>query len=301
MKIASKYIFPLITIILINSICQSKVIPKFDQQAAFVYLQKQCQFGARVPGTEAHRKCKDYIVETLKRYSDRVTLQTFQAALRPGGDPITCYNIIANFNFNKSKRMMLCAHWDTRPWADMDPNPANHNNPVPGASDGASGVAVLLQIARIIHASPAKYGVDIILFDAEDFGIYGRNDSWALGSKKFAQNLSKKYRPEFAILLDLIGDADQQLFMEKNSYQYAKDIVDRVWNKAQQMGIVEFIPEVKHDVYDDHMNLLQVGIRCIDIIDFDYLYWHTIDDTPDKCSPKSLGNVGKVLIQLLYE
>ena len=113
--------------------------------------------------------------------------------------------------------------------------------------------------------------------------------------------MSSQYRPEYGILLDMIGDADQQLFIERNSNQYAREIVDRVWNKAQDLGIPEFIPEVKHDVYDDHINLLQAGIQCIDIIDFDYPYWHTTGDTPEKCSPNSLGNVGKVLVELLYE
>jgi len=162
-------------------------------------------------------------------------------------------------------------------------------------------VAVLLEIARIIDITPPKFGVDIAFFDAEDFGVYGQNDTWALGSKQFAQNIVKSYHPEFGILLDLIGDADQQLYIEQNSYQYARKIVDRVWNIAEQMDIPEFIPEVKFDVYDDHLNLLEIGIPAIDIIDFDYKYWHTVEDTPDKCSPQSLGNVGKVLLRVLYD
>jgi len=291
----------ILVIIPIFSSCQSQVIPDFNQDAAFNHLEQQCNFGARVPGTDAHKKCRDYLVETLRKYSNQVTTQLFQVTIKPGENPVTCYNIIANFHPNKPRRILLCAHWDTRPWADQDPNPANHNKPVMGASDGASGVAVLLEIARIIYILPPKYGIDIVLFDAEDFGSYGRNDSWALGSKQFAKTLSKRYRPEFGILLDLIGDADQQLFIEKNSYQYARNIVDRIWNKAQDMGISEFIPEVKHDVYDDHLNLLEIGIQCVDIIDFDYPYWHTVEDTPNKCSAQSLGNVGRVVIELLYE
>jgi len=289
------------TVTLFFSSCHSQVIPEFNQNNAYNFLKKQCDFGARVPGTEAHKKCKNYLVETLRKYTRQVTEQPFQTRIKSNQSPVTCYNIIANFNTENSRRILLCAHWDTRPWADRDPNPANHNKPVMGASDGASGVAVLLEIARVINILKPKYGIDIVLFDAEDFGSYGNNDSWALGSKYFAQTMASRYQPEYGVLLDLIGDADQQLYIEHNSYQYARDIVDIIWNKAQDLGISEFIPELKHDVYDDHLNLLQAGIQCIDIIDFDYEYWHTIEDTPDKCSPQSLGNVGKVLVELLYE
>ena len=286
---------------LVFSSCQSQVVPEFDQDRAFTLLKKQCDFGARVPGSEAHQKCKTFLVETLRKYANRVTQQSFQASFKPGDKTVNCYNIIANFHIENSKRLLLCAHWDTRPWADRDPNPANHKIPVIGASDGASGVAVLLEIARIIHILKPTYGIDIVLFDAEDFGTYGNNESWALGSDFFAKTIARNYQPEFGILLDLIGDADQQLYIEQNSNQYAKDVVDRIWNKANDMGIIEFIPEVRHDVYDDHLNLLQAGIQCIDIIDFDYEYWHTVEDTPDKCSPRSLANVGKVLVEILYE
>ncbi len=298
-----KFQTKLIIIFFVASIssCNSQVTPKFDQDNAFLYLEKQCDFGPRVPGTDAHVNCKNYLVQTLQQYADKVTEQPFRIRIRPEEKPVKCFNIIANFHSDNTRRILLCAHWDTRPWADQDPDPQNHSKPVLGANDGASGVAVLLEIARLLHLKRPKYGVDIVLFDAEDFGSYGQNHTWAKGSEKFAQTVTKRYRPEFGILLDLIGDADQQLYIEQNSYQYARDIVDLVWNKAQALGIHEFIPQVKHDVYDDHLNLLQVGIRCINIIDFDYPYWHTIEDTPDKCSAQSLGNVGKVLIGLLYD
>lgn len=301
MRINIKLLFSFFLFLVMFSSCQSQVIPDFNEQNAFQHLEKQCEFGARVPGTEAHLKCRDYLIETLRKYADRVTQQPFKALIESGKSSVTCYNIIANFHPDKTRRILLCAHWDTRPWADRDPDPINHKKPVPGANDGASGVAVLLEIARIIDITPPKFGVDIVFFDAEDFGVYGQNDTWALGSKQFAQNIVKSYHPEFGILLDLIGDADQQLYIEQNSYQYARKIVDRVWNIAEQMGIPEFIPEVKFDVYDDHLNLLEIGIPAIDIIDFDYQYWHTVEDTPDKCSPQSLGNVGRVLLRVLYD
>jgi glutaminyl-peptide cyclotransferase len=301
MRINLKFIFSFFLFLPVLSSCQSQVIPEFNAKNAFQYLEKQCEFGARVPGTEAHLKCRDYLVAELQKYADRVMQQSFQAVMEQDKRSVTCYNIIANFNSSKTNRILLCAHWDSRPWADRDPDPANQKKPVPGADDGASGVAVLLEIARIINITQPKYGVDIVFFDAEDFGTYGQNDTWALGSKQFAQNAMRNYHPEFAILLDMIGDADQQIYIEQNSYQYARKIVDRVWKIADQMGIHEFIPEVKFDVYDDHLNLLEIGIPAIDIIDFEYQYWHTVEDTPDKCSPKSLDNVGRVLLGVLYD
>jgi glutaminyl-peptide cyclotransferase len=301
MRINLKFIFSFFLFLPALSSCQSQVIPEFNAKNAFQYLEKQCEFGARVPGTEAHLKCRDYLVAELQKYADRVMQQSFQAVMEQDKRSVTCYNIIANFNSSKTNRILLCAHWDSRPWADRDPDPANQKKPVPGADDGASGVAVLLEIARIINITQPKYGVDIVFFDAEDFGTYGQNDTWALGSKQFAQNAMRNYHPEFAILLDMIGDADQQICIEQNSYQYARKIVDRVWKIADQMGIHEFIPEVKFDVYDDHLNLLEIGIPAIDIIDFEYQYWHTVEDTPDKCSPKSLDNVGRVLLGVLYD
>ncbi|MFZ5515447.1 MAG: M28 family peptidase [Candidatus Zhuqueibacterota bacterium] len=288
------------TVLLSFASCQSQVIPEFDAKNAFRILEAQCQFGPRVPGTASHVQCKDYLVESLKKYTPHVSEQAFQVKLEPA-KPATCYNIIANFHPNRTNRMLLCAHWDTRPWADRDPDPANHNKPVPGASDGASGVAILLEIARIIHIAEPKYGVDIVLFDAEDFGSYGNNDSWALGSKQFARSVVRNYHPEIGILLDLVGDADQQIYMEVNSNKYAQPIVKRVWDIADDLGIGTFIPEVMYEVYDDHLNLLEAGIPCIDIIDFDYDYWHTVEDTPDKCSPQSLENVGRVVREILYQ
>jgi Iap family predicted aminopeptidase len=283
------------------SSCGGQSIPAFNKQNSFQYLEKQCEFGARVPGTAAHLKCRDYLVATLRNYTNLVTLQPFQTTMPTYQKPVTCYNIIANFYPNQTRRVLLCAHWDTRPWADRDPDPANHRQPVLGANDGASGVAVLLEIARIISIVPPNFGVDIVLFDAEDFGTYGQNDTWALGSKQFAKNVVKNYHPEFGILLDLIGDANQEIYIEQNSYQYARSIVDKIWNIAQRLRIPEFIPEVKYEVYDDHLSLLEIGIPCIDIIDFDYQHWHTISDTPDKCSPESLDNVGRVLLTVLFE
>lgn len=210
-------------------------------------------------------------------------------------------NIIASFGLEKEERILLCAHWDTRPWADQDQTPENREKPILGANDGASGVAILLETARNIQKSEPRYGIDIILFDGEDAGIPGQSESYALGSQYFAKNKDIRYRPSFGILLDMVGDKDLQIYQEENSLEYAPQIVELVWNRAQKLVLPAFIPTPGYEVNDDHLPLIRVGIPCIDIIDFDYDYWHTLEDTPDKCSPESLEQVGMLVLSLLYE
>ncbi|MFQ5823301.1 MAG: DUF4910 domain-containing protein [bacterium] len=210
-------------------------------------------------------------------------------------------NIIASFAPEKNERILLCAHWDTRPWADQDPDLENRDKPILGANDGASGVAVLLEVAKTIQISEPKFGVDIIFFDGEDAGLPGQTDSYALGSQYFAKNKDFHYHPQFGILLDMVGDKDLQIYQEENSLEYAPQIVEKVWNKAQRLELQAFIPTPGYEVTDDHMPLLRAGIPCIDLIDFNYDYWHTLEDTPDKCSPESLAQVGQLLLSLLYE
>ena len=285
----------------ITSNCLAQPSNNFDGSNAYKYLKEQCKFGARDPGSMGHKKCLNYLTVELNKYADRVTQQSFSYPLRRGRKPVKMANIIANFEIDNRNRILLCAHWDTRPWADQDEDSAMHNKPVIGANDGASGVAVLLEIARLIHKNPPPYGIDIVLFDGEDYGSYGDNNSWAIGSRVFAQRKSGSYNPIFGILIDLIGDKNQEIYIEQNSMRFAPDIVNRVWKTAAELGIYEFIPEPRFEVMDDHVRLLEVGIKCINIIDFDYKYWHTIEDTPDKCSPQSLSNVGRVLMSVIYQ
>ncbi len=280
--------------------CNSAPIPHFDADNAFLYLEKQCAFGPRIPGSAAHQQCRDYLVSTLQLYADQVTTQPFMFTFGKPAKSVTATNIIAAFQPQKRDRILLCAHWDTRPWADMDKDPKNHNQPVIGANDGASGVAVLLEIAKILHSQKPEIGIDIVLFDAEDAGEYNVDESWAQGSAAFVRQYRGKLTPRYGILLDMIGDADLNVYKEGFSNEYAKPIVDLVWQQAAALGIREFIPEVRHIVTDDHLAFLKAGIPCIDIIDFDYPWWHTIHDTPDKCSPASLGKIGAVLVHLIY-
>jgi glutaminyl-peptide cyclotransferase len=279
-------------------------VPAFDGERAFSLLVKQTDFGPRVPNTDAHRNCLQFLTMEFGKYADTVYTQPFT---HTGYDRGILYfsNVIASWNLSAQRRVMLCAHWDSRPWADQDPDPANHGKPVPGANDGASGVAVLLELARLLHEHPQAIGIDIVLFDGEDYGKVGDLQSYLLGSKYFARHKPPSITPEFAILLDMVGDAQLEIPKEQYSIQSAPDIVNLVWSVAREVGSTAFIDAVGEAVYDDHISLHEVGIRAIDIIDFSYpdhthRYWHTVDDTADKCSPESLGEIGRVLLHLIY-
>ncbi len=273
-------------------------VPEFDENLAFEYLEKQVSFGPRVPNSKAHADCKNFLINEISKYADAVNLQNFTHSYL--GKNFNLTNIIASFNLNSGFRILLCAHWDSRPYADEEKETVKKIKPVPGANDGASGVAVLLEIARILKNNPPPIGVDIIFFDGEDLGDSGDLENFCIGSKYFAKNKSPNYLPQFGILLDMVGDKDLQIFKERNSMRYAPDVVNYVWSIAREIGISEFKDEIKHDIYDDHIPLNEAGIRTIDIIDFDYPYWHTTEDTPDKCSPQSLEKVGKVVLNVIY-
>ncbi len=275
--------------------------PQFDSQKAYAFLLKQCEIGPRYPGSPGQRQARDYLVSTLSEFGAKVITQPFALKFGRPEKTAEAYNIIAHFQPDKRERILLCAHWDTRPWADKDPDPKNHNSPILGANDGASGVAVLLEVARLLHLHPPSVGVDIVLFDGEDSGSEGTMNSWAQGSAYFARHLSRSEYPRFGILIDMIGDADLEIYQEANSRAYARPVVDKVWEIAQNLGCKAFKPVAGSSIMDDHIPLLQVGIPCIDLIDLDYPYWHTLADTPDKCSADSLDQVGRVLIQVVYK
>ncbi len=279
--------------------CSAQTIPTFNGQRAYAYLVKQCDFGPRNPGSAAHEKTQKYLVKEFSKFTNQVRLQPFPFVNNKDNLRLTLHNIIASFG-HKSPRILLAAHWDTRPWADHDPNPKNRNTPILGANDGASGVAVLLEIARHLKETPPPIGVDLALWDGEDSGREGHSDEYLQGSRYFARHKSPSYNPKFSILLDMVGDKDLQIYEEGNSVSYAPDVVNMVWKIAGKLGYTQFIPDVRYTIIDDHLPLLEVGIPSIDVIDFDYPYWHTLGDTPDKCSAKSLKIVGQVLVNLIY-
>jgi glutaminyl-peptide cyclotransferase len=279
--------------------CTSSTPPEFDGEEAFATLLRQCQFGPRNPGSEGHRKAKKYFLDKLSEHTNFVKIQDFVHSDQEQQIELKLTNIIASFYPKKTKRILLCAHWDTRPFADRDPDTTLRAKPILGANDGASGVAVLLEIGRIVSLKEPACGVDVVLFDGEDGGQEGDFDGFCLGSKYFAQNKGD-YQPQFGILLDMIGDRDLALYKEGYSARYAKGLLDSIWFRAQDLGLFCFKDSVKHFVYDDHVPLLGAGIPVIDLIDFDYPYWHTTSDTPDKCSPESLQKIGDLLLEILY-
>jgi Zn-dependent M28 family amino/carboxypeptidase len=268
----------------------------FDADRAYGDLVQQCEFGPRVPGTKAHADCARWLVQVLYESADEVILQSASATVR--GERIPLKNIIAEINPRAKRRVLLCAHWDSRPMADHDLDPESRKKPILGANDGASGVAVLLEIARALKGAPPKQRVTIVLFDGEDYG-QGMAEMF-LGSRFFAREWEGP-PPDWAVLLDMVGDRDLRLPPEGFSLQGAPEVVERIWGAAEREGLSAFERTPGPSVMDDHVMLLSRGIPCIDVIDFEYPYWHTLADTPDKCSPKSLEQVGRALLRAIAE
>jgi len=228
---------------------------------------------------------------------------TYNDAIRGGHYELE--NIIGLFNEDAEKLILLGAHWDTRPWADKEVNEQKKSTPIVGANDGASGVAVLLELTKMFNDSPPPVGVAIVLFDGEDLGSSGENKTYAQGSQFFAKNLPIK-KPEYGIILDMVGDRNLHLPIERYSYRNAPELSRKLWKEANQLGLNAFDQTLGYMLYDDHVPLFDyAGIPAVDIIDFDYPnaysnYWHTTEDTPDKCSPESLDQVGTLILNHIY-
>lgn len=279
----------------------AKTFPVFSGNNAYDYLAKQTNFGPRNPNSAGHKQCLQFLETELKKYSEKVILQHFTE--KGYDETLNLTNVFAQFKPELQQRILLIAHWDTRPRADEDPDPKKRDQPILGANDGASGVAVLLELARLFKDTPPSIGVDILLVDGEDYGYStrdGNTDLYFLGAKYFAKTKSPSYQPEYGILLDMIGDRDLQIPLEQNSLHFAPQLMDIVWTTAEEIGVTNFIRVPGESISDDHLSLNAVGIPTIDLIDFQYPHWHTHQDTPDKCSPESLESVGKVLSAVIY-
>lgn len=287
-----------VSAILIGVSCDRR--PAFDGQRAFYDLLTQCSFGPRVAGTEAHKETAEFLLSSLEETTDICRVQRFSIYDSLAGQQREMVNIIASYYPEEKRRALLCAHWDSRPYSDQDPDSGKHDLPILGANDGASGTALLLEIGRLLKNSKPPVGVDIVLFDGEDYGTDEWLGGWLLGSRYFV-NSNPGYRPRLAILVDMVGDSDLRIYREAFSEKYARDLNDYVWKIAAETGVAAFIDSVRHEISDDHLPLLSKGIKAVDIIDFDYPYWHTQQDTPDKCSPESLEEVGRVLVAAIYD
>ncbi len=288
-------------------------VPSFDADRAFKDIETQVDFGPRVPNTPAHSKEVEFLQKELLACTPSVVLQPFTAQGYKAGETLNLTNIIASFNPSATWRILILTHYDSRPWADEDPNPANHDKPVPAANDGGSGTAVMLELAREMKEHAPPIGVDLLFDDGEDYGKYTVDElnRYFLGVKNFVASKPANFNPRFAILLDMVGDKNAQFEPEQNSVQSAPNYVSEVWNTATALGLSHFKSVQGQSISDDHMPLIQAGIPSVDIIDGELVghvapqpdrkYWHTIDDLPKHLSPETLGEVGKLLLTLIYD
>jgi len=290
-------------------------IPAFQKDNAYEYVQKQLEFGNRVPGTEAHKACKNYLVSALEDNGMSVHVQSFDAKFHTG-EVHPGYNIIASINPDKKQRIFLGAHWDSRRIGEEDKDVEMRDKPIAGADDGGSGVGVLLEISRVLKENPIDLGVDIIFFDAEDQGERGRDsprESWCLGSQYWAKNLyPANYTADYGILLDMVGAEGATFRKDLVSRKYAPQVQEKIWGLANQMGYANyFVNEFSNEVTDDHyfVNLI-AGLPMIDIINqkkksnvnFDFGdHWHTHDDDISVISKETLRVVGQVVTAALYK
>lgn len=294
-----------------------KRVPDFNADSSFQYVKAQVEFGPRVPNSDAHKKCREYFINYFESLGLKVYRQNFEA-IAYDGTVLHSTNIIAEINPEAKKRVMLAAHWDTRPFADRDT--VDVNKPIDGANDGASGVGVLMEIARSIQAAKDKpnVGVDIVLFDAEDYGepaFYTgetKAESWCLGSQYWSNNKHiPNYHAFYGILLDMVGSKDVTFYQEEGSLYYAKSIVDKVWSKGNSLGYSNYFINEKCDgIIDDHIFVNRIAqIPMIDIIHYNHQnhkqffgnYWHTHDDNISVIDKKSLKVVGHTVLAVLYD
>ena len=293
----------------------SVFVPAFDADSAYSYVATQVAFGPRVPNTEAHKACALYLSSELERHGAKVYVQ--EAVLTAyNGDKLNAKNIIGSFNPEEKRRILLFAHWDTRPYADWDEDEANHRTPIDGADDGASGVGVLLEIARQIGKSSPKVGIDIIFFDAEDYGTpefvkdNHKPDTWALGTQFWAKNPHvPNYTAEYGILLDMVGAKGATFYKEGFSMQYAARYVEKVWSAARKLGYGKyFINRSTGYITDDHEYVIKGRkIPCLDIINYKSStnkgfadYWHTLNDNMDIIDKQTLKAVGQTVLEVVY-
>jgi glutaminyl-peptide cyclotransferase len=274
----------------------------FNGETAFKYLEDQVVLGPRHVNSDGAQLAIDYFESFFEIYAHDVVLQRFRLPDPYGTDTLHLTNIIARINPDQKKRIMLGAHWDSRPRADMDVS--RKDEPILGANDGASGVAVLMHISEILMQTPPRVGVDILLFDGEDYGKSGDPIYYLLGSRHYANNPTFPLGETF-LLLDMIGDADLNIKIEVNSYRSAPKVVQSIWAIASELHYPQFIGRYGQSILDDHIPFIEKGIPSVDLIDFSYgpdgeNYWHTHNDTPDKCSPESLKIVGDVVLTWIY-
>lgn len=295
-----KYIL-VIAVLFISCTQQLVTTPDFSAENAFRYIEEQVAFGPRVPGSEASAKARDYFYNHFQSRGFEIDSMTFDYDDAYSANIIPMVNVIARYNGNADDkdRILLCAHYDSRPRTDHAVDRSKYNDPIDGANDGGSGVAVLMELANLFQRQSPKVNLDIVLFDGEDWGMSGDPANYLIGSRAFAKTgIRERYK--FGILLDMIADNDQKIYREAYSERYAKKVSDMLFTNAFDLGITTFIDSMGPAVLDDHIPLNAAGVPTVDLIDMDYKYWHTEFDIPENCSVEALDNIGKLITRVVY-
>lgn len=280
---------------------KTKVVkPDVDGRRAYDYLTEICKIGTRVSGTAGMARQQQMMVQHFSDLDADISFQSFDVAHPVTGEPVRMKNMIVSWDPEAKERILLCCHYDTRPFPDRDPR--NPRGVFVGANDGASGVALYMEMANHIKKLDLPYGVDMVFFDGEEL-VYNRGDKYFLGSEHFAKEYRDnppRHRYLCGVLVDMIADRQLQLYYEKNSVKHAPEVTRSVWKAAAELNQRAFVSRVRHEVRDDHIPLNEIAkIPTCDLIDFDYAYWHTTADVPRNCSPRSLASVGNVLLYWL--
>ncbi len=274
----------------------------FNGAEAYDYLKQLCAIGPRRSGSPGMAVQQKYLVDYFKQLGAKVVPQTFKARHPLTGEPVSMTNLIIQWHPDRKERILLCAHYDTRPFPDRDPH--NPRGVFLGANDGASGVAILMELGKSMPKFESRYGVDFVLLDGEEL-VFGETGTFFLGSEYFASNYVAEPPPyvyKAGVLLDMVGDVDLQIYQERNSLKWkdTKPLVDDIWKTAARLGVKEFVAQPRYEILDDHLKLRNIAnIPTCDIIDFDYLPWHTQADDPAHCSALSLAKVGWVIQEWL--
>ena len=303
LQIQSAWSFALVLLALASPVNAQQVRQAFNAARAIGYLEEICDIGPRVSGTEGMQKQQQLLIKHFRQFGAELRAQSFDVAHPQTGNPVRMRNLVVSWHPDARDRVLLCCHYDTRPFPDRDR--FRPKGRFVGANDGASGVALFMEMAHHIKSIQPKYGVDFVFFDGEEL-VYKDGDKYFLGSEYFATWYRDKppanFRYVCGVLVDMIGDKQLTLHMERNSVKMAPAVTQSIWQTAQKVGVSEFIARPNYEVRDDHIPLNQIArIPTCDIIDFDYPYWHTTRDTPRACSGGSLSKVGRVLLQWLTE
>lgn len=290
-------------------------IPEFNEDSAYAFVKAQVDFGPRVPNTSSHQQCGDYLIQKFRSYGDTVFVQNV-SLVSFDGVSLQSRNIICSFNPEATRRIMFMSHWDSRPWADQDADPANHKKPVPGANDGASGVGILMEMARQLSIHDINVGVDLILFDSEDLGAPAHipgdhEDTWCLGSQYWARNPHVSgYKAEFGVLLDMVGAPGATFYKEQVSVYYASKVTNKIWANAESLGYsAYFINQTGGMITDDHLYVNQIaGIPSVDVIQYNLEngsgfgeYWHTVHDDMSVIDKNTLKVVGTTMMFTVFK